>query len=95
MADFAEDPNGQDNQEKKAYVLVSPALKDGDFGKDDKNSKCIRGVTYWTIVGCRASVLVSSLKCLDVSVGTVYKIDRKTIIRSKKNKGLSKPVMSI
>jgi len=74
MADFAEDPNCQDNQEREAYVLVSPALKDGDFEKDDESSKCIRGVTYLTIVGCRASVLVSSLKCLDVSVGTVYKI---------------------
>jgi len=74
MADFAEDPDCQDNQEKGGYILVSPALKDGDFEKDDESSKCIRGVTYLTIVGCRASVLVSSLKCLDVSVGTVYKI---------------------
>lgn len=95
MADFAEDPDCQNNQEKRAHVLVSPALKDGDFGKNDESSKCIRGVTYLTIVGCRASVLVSSLKCLDVSVGTADKIDKKTIIRSKKDEGLSKPVVRI
>lgn len=79
MVDFAEDPDCQDNQEKEAYVLESPALKDGDFGKDDESSKWLRDVTYLTIVGCRASVLVSSLKCLDVSVGAVHKADRKTI----------------
>ena len=79
MAGFAEDPYCQDNHEKESYVLVSPVLKGGDFGKGDESSICIRGMTYLTIVGCRARVLVSSLKCLDVSVGTVHKVDRKPI----------------
>jgi len=60
-------------------VWGSPVLKDGDFGKDDKSLIYIGGMTYLTTVGCRESVLVSSLKCLDVSVGKDNKADRKTI----------------
>ena len=60
--------------------MGSPALKDGDFGKDDKRLKCKAGVTYLTTVGCRESVLVSSLKCLNISVGKEHKAERKTIV---------------